>query len=194
MSNIKKKILMVDVDDTVVASVREWVEWYKELTGQDLVNSLRDETGKTNNLLDLMHKHRDPMEFWRQPYLYQDMKPRAGSVETLRELSEHFDIVFVSASMPEHTHSKEMFLTKYFDFHKGFVSTSTKQFVKADYFIDDFKDYLRQVQEHQPNCKCIQIKTKLSNEGEFPLLTWGEIRYFMMREVKDMKADNAKNN
>ena len=31
--------------------------------------------------------------------------------------------------------------------------SSMKKFVKADYFIDDFKDYLRQVQEYQPNCK-----------------------------------------
>lgn len=179
---------MVDVDDTVVPSVKEWVEWYHELTGHELTNDLRDENGRTNNLLDLMHKHRNPMEFWKQPYLYQKMKPRRHSVEVLKEMSEHYEIVFVSASMPEHTSSKEMFLTKYFDFHDGFVSTSMKKYVKADYFIDDYKNYLRQVQEYQPDCKCIQIKTKLSNEGEFPLMDWLEIRDYLIKEINDKNS------
>ena len=183
---MNKPILMVDVDDTVVPSVREWVEWYHDLTGHELTHDLRT-NGKTNDILDLMHKHRDPLEFWKQPRLYQAMQPRSGSVEVLREMAEHFDIIFVSASMPEHTHSKEMFLTKHFGFHKGFISTGTKQFVRADYFIDDYKKYLRDVQQYQPDCKCIQIRTKLSNEGEFPLLDWWEIRDYLRKEI------NAKN-
>ena len=181
---MNKKVILVDVDDTVVPSVREWIKFYTDLTGHELTHDLQTD-GKTNDILDLMHKHHDPMEFWRQPKLYHGLTPRTGSVEVLKELSEHFDIVFVSASMPEHTRSKEMFLTKHFGFHKGFVSTRQKKFVRGDYFIDDYKKYLRDVQEYQPNCKCIQIKTKLSNKGEFPLLDWWEIRDLIREDIRN---------
>ena len=177
---------MVDVDDTVAPSMREWVKWYFELTGHELTDDLRT-NGKTNDILDLMHKDSDPMRFWRQPDLYKSMEPRAGSVETLKELSEYYDIIFCSATMAEHMYSKEMFLMKHFGFHKGFVSTRTKGLVKADVFIDDYKKYLRDVKEYQPDCDCIQIKTKLSNKGEFPLLDWWEIKDRLMDKARITK-------
>lgn len=180
---MNKKVILVDVDETVVPSVRHWVQWYKDLTGHDLFDDLKDENGKTKDLLASMHNHDEPMKFWKQPDLYQQMLPRKHSVEVLERLSKDFDIVFVSASMPEHTESKGFFLKKFFPFHSGFVSTADKEFVRGDVFIDDYKKYLDMVQDYQPDCLCIHIKTMLSNKGKYPLLGWLEIEDYIHHEV-----------
>lgn len=57
----------------------------------------------------------------------------------------------------------------------AYIATDRKQYVKADVFIDDYKYYLRQVKDYQPNCECIHIKSHLTNEGEFPLMDWEDI-------------------
>lgn len=165
---------MCDVDETVVPIVKKWVDWYHDLTGHILTHEMHT-NGRANNLLDLMHNHDEPMKFWRDPQLYHGMRPRKNCVEVLKELSETYDIVFVSNSFSEHSDSKKLFLTKHFPFHKGYIATSEKRFVKAEVFIDDYKDYLRRVKEYQPDCECIHIKTHLSNKGEFPLLEWTEV-------------------
>lgn len=171
---MNKPVLMCDVDETVAPSVKKWVNWYHDLTGHVLTHEMHVD-GVSQDLLDLMHRHDEPMKFWRDPQLYHGMRPRKGCVEVLEKLSEKYDIVFVSNSFSEHSDSKKLFLTKWFPFHKGYIATSEKKFVKAAVFLDDYKNYLRRVQEYQPDCLCIQIKTHLSNKGEFPLLEWDEV-------------------
>jgi len=173
---------MCDVDETVAPAVKKWIKWYENLVGGDLKPLLRTD-GRANDLLELMHNHNNPLEFWRDSELYHGMKPRRNSVEVLGRLSARYDIVFVSNSMPEHSHSKEMFLKKHFPFHSGYIATVEKRFIKAAVFIDDYKTYLRAVKEYQPECECIHIKTFLSNESdEFPLLEWLEIEDYLVRK------------
>lgn len=166
----KRKIIGVDVDLTVVNPVPGWLSWYKSLTGHELT-SLQE-----FNLEHLMTEHHDPMEFWKNPKLYDDLIPIENSVESLKKIKElGYDIVFVSHCYPEHFNSKKLFLKRNFPFADGFVDTADKRFVQCDIFIDDYKKYLRQVKEYNSNCWCIQIESQLNSKGEFLYGNWNDI-------------------
>jgi 5'(3')-deoxyribonucleotidase len=77
--------------------------------------------------------------YWRQPDLYDgiELLPIKGSVEALSELSNTFNIVFVSSCKGPHYKSKYNWLKKHFPFMKGFISTKEKHFVRCKYLIDD---------------------------------------------------------
>lgn len=154
-----RKVIGVDVDLTVVDTLHPWIGWYYKLTGHNVEEEMKSyEYG----IEELMHNHNDPMAFWKKSDLYDDLQPIVGSKEALFHLSKHFDIVFVSASFPEHTMSKEFFLKRHFPFMKGFVSTRQKGFVKCDYFIDDYTKYLNQVKEGNPDCVTYHFATELN--------------------------------
>ena len=165
-------IIAIDVDLTVVDTVTPWKEWYTKLTGHDL----GEITSENNDLETLMKQHNDPLKFWRKPDLYDDLKPIPEAELYIHELKKlDTEIVFVSACMPEHEESKRMFLRRNFKFQHGFVSTSDKQYVKCDYFIDDYKKYCEMM---IGNSKVFQIKTSLNSpdiEGRFPYVDWEEI-------------------
>lgn len=165
---IVRKIIAVDVDLTVVDTLNPWLEWYDALTGHDIFDDVKKET---YNLEELMHMHPSPLDYWKKPDLYDDLVPMGDSVEILKELSDKYDIIFVSSCFPEHITSKELFLQKYFSFHKGFISTHQKQYAKCDIFIDDYIKHIDQVKKYNPECLCILHKSDM-NEGH----TWVQIR------------------
>ena len=170
---MKREIIAVDVDLTVVDEVYyNWLEWYENLTGEKLENV----TSENNNVEELMHKHNDPLSYWRKPDLYDGLNPIKESVESLTILQEKYDIVFVSACMPEHENSKKMFLKKHFKFPHGFVSTSDKHFVTCHYLIDDYKKYVLQVLENGPLIKKVyQMKTEINSPCGHFYGGWKEI-------------------
>ena len=45
---INKPAIMVDVDDTIAPSGKEWLVWYHDLTGHELSDDLHTD-GKANN-------------------------------------------------------------------------------------------------------------------------------------------------
>ena len=164
-----RKIIGVDVDLTVVDVVTEWVKWYKDITGHELNEISRE----NNNIQDIMTQHDDPMKYWRKEDLYDNASPYPEAIKYLTKLSKDFDIIFISACLPEHETSKKHFLKRNFKFMKGFISTENKNFVRCDYFIDDNKKYCRQL---LPYAKVFQIKSFLNScSNEFPYLTWEEI-------------------
>lgn len=165
------KIVAVDVDLTVVDSVTPWKAWYTKLTGHDLGNL----TSENNDMETMMKNHSDPMKFWRQEDLYDELSPIQESVKALKKINDMgYKIIFVSACQPEHEYSKRMFLGRNFPFMAGFVSTGDKQYVTCDYFIDDYKKYCRQM---MGKAKVFHIKTEInsSSNGEFPYVDWEEI-------------------
>lgn len=119
---IKPK-LAVDCDNTVV--YMDWQGW--------------------KNAQDELYQY-DPLDYWRSHTLYDNLTPMSGAVETLRDLSEHFDIVFVSRLKGDHHRSKVYFLKKWFPFMKGFVGTHEK-WLLADSFCalidDDWKNLVK---------------------------------------------------
>jgi 5'(3')-deoxyribonucleotidase len=174
---MKKLLLGVDVDLTVVDPVTDpmygWVQWYKAQTGHDIFEEVQ---GKEFHLDDMMHNHHDPMMFWKNPHLYDLMVPMDNSVEVLRELSEKYTIAFISHCMPEHHHSKHLFLKRHFPFMHGFIDTGDKHLVRPDIMIDDYSKYLRQVKDFNRECRCIKIKSVINKKSEdFEFLDWNEI-------------------
>lgn len=168
-------IIGVDVDLTVVEMMDPWTEWYERKTGEKLMSY----EGKTWHIEDLMVHHRNPMEFWINPELYDDKSPIPGSVETLKELHDQgHKIVFVSHCMPEHEDSKRYFIKRHFPFHDAFVSTGDKGYVKCDVFIDDADKYLDKFSEDVIK---IMHKSAVNNaqKTKYPKLDWYEIAEYM---------------
>jgi len=181
MKNKRKsngKIIGVDVDLTVVDSDTPWLEWYKKLTGHEL----GEITAENNDLENLMHKHDDPHEFWRKPDLYDDLDAFDDARYFLKMLhDEGYRIVFISACFPEHEKSKKHFLKRNFDFEFGFISTTDKQYLRLDYFIDDYKKYCQLVNDHNDDCNVFQHKTSINKKGNFAHGDWGQFYDFVQK-------------
>ena len=176
------KILAIDVDLTVVDTVTPWKEWYTNLTGHEL----GEITSDSNDLETLMKNHNDPLQFWRKPDLYDNLKPLDDALEYIPKLKDlGLDIVFVSACMSEHEQSKRFFLQRNFPYMDGFISTGDKSFVRCDYFVDDYKKYCRQMMKH---ATVFHIKTDLNTQSdEFPYVNWEEI-YEMIKMQETYSA------
>jgi 5'(3')-deoxyribonucleotidase len=172
------KILAVDVDLTVVDTVTPWKQWYTKLTGHDL----GEISSENNDLENMMKRHADPLVFWKDPKLYDELPPIPEAVEYLGKLNElGIDIIFVSACFPEHEQSKRMFVDRSFPYNKGFISTADKSYVRCDYFVDDYKKYCKQMGEL---AIVFHIKTELNSPSEeFPYVTWKEI-YEMIKDME----------
>lgn len=151
-----RKIIAVDVDETIVDVYNPWKEWYKNLTGHEI------KVQQTYNVQELMDRHEDPLVFFKNPNLYDTLKPRPDAVEVLNDLSKEYDIVFVSHCFPEHEKSKLYFLKRNFNFDFKFISTKDKEAVKMDVFIDDNISMLNKVKEYQPDVFCIQYCSEIS--------------------------------
>jgi len=189
MKNIMKNI-MIDVDLTVVDVVKDWVLWYENITGHDISKACVREV---YNLQDLMVEHDDPMSFWRQPNLYDNEIPINGSVEVIKRLKTKFNIIFVSSCLPEHESSKRKFLDKFFG-KVPFISTSSKEFVRADFFIDDYRGYLDAVNENKT--ECFQIQTKYNKVETdlniYPNGNWYDFEKFVEKSRRDKKWGKLK--
>lgn len=178
---MSKGIIAVDVDMTVVNPVTKWVMWYQKKTGHTITAQEISEI--QYNVNDMMHKHHDPLSFWRQCDLYDDLYPIKNSVETLSKLHEMgYTIIFVSSCFPEHQESKTYFLKRFFPFHSGFIDTDSKEFIRCDYFIDDYKKYLDKVRKGA-EAFCIQHESPFCQEGDgYPIMNWEQISEFFEGE------------
>lgn len=176
----ERKVLAVDVDLTVVDSVRPWIEWYKDLTGEEL----EEISSENNNLEVMMHQHHDPLSYWKSGILYDKLQAFPEATTSLRNLSDHLDIIFVSACMPEHELSKKLFLKRNFPFMKGFISTHDKHFTRCDYFVDDYKKYCTQL--HECGVKVYQIKTSINSSSDmYPYMNWSEIEKDILKDLHE---------
>jgi len=179
MSN-KLKVL-VDVDLTLVDSKKHWLDWYFNLTGHDISNEISKDS---HNIEELMHNHYDPYAFWKKPNLYDDMIPFTSSVEVLTYLHNRgCEIIFCSACFPEHENSKKMFLQRNYKFPFKFVSTKDKGAVRCDYAIDDYKKYLDDIQEGNPDAKMFHIKTDINSEGKYEYVDWYDIKKIIAKDL-----------
>jgi len=169
-----KKIILVDVDETVVCNYNQWKQWYKDETGAEI------DFNNNETVNDAMLTHRvDPLGFWKQRDLYDNQVPIEGSVEVITKLRDKYDFVFVSNCFSEHLDSKVKFLRKHFG-DIPFVSTGEKGYVKCDIAIDDRHFYLRQIREKQPQVHCIQIKAPFNKEhDDSHYFDWSQIDTYL---------------
>lgn len=86
----------------------------------------------------------DPLDFWRDETLYDNLEPMKCAVEKLEALSQYFNIVFVSRLKGNHHRSKVYFLKKHFPFMAGFVGTHEKYILNDSLLamVDDLEDNL----------------------------------------------------
>lgn len=176
----RRKVILVDVDLTVVNPVVGWVGWYHNLTGHDIEDDMKDIEW---NVDSLMHYHPDPLSYWKKPDLYDEMVPYPDAVKVLTALSSWCDIVFVSHCFPEHETSKRFFCQRNFPFMSGFISTKEKKYVKGDFFIDDLEKNLKDFIEHQPDSFVYKIKSQFNGKGDIPQSTWDDIGIIILKKV-----------
>lgn len=86
----------------------------------------------------------DPLDFWRDENLYDNLVPMEGAVDKLEQLSKYFGIVFVSRLKGNHHRSKVYFLKEHFPFMTGFIGTHEKYLLNDSLvaMVDDLEDNL----------------------------------------------------
>jgi 5'(3')-deoxyribonucleotidase len=152
-------VIAVDVDLTVVDSLTPWMDWLEEFTDEKVKNvsgayNLEPEIREI--LLRAGRDDVDPLEYWKNPCLYDTMEPIEGAVEALANIKRRgHQVVFVSSCFPEHTASKERLLKRCFPFADGFIATHDKHFVGYDALIDDKLEHMRLGLHHRPRSQHI---------------------------------------
>jgi len=185
----RKPIIGVDVDLTVVDTLTPWLHWYEQCTGETITEEMLNAIPYGVEVL--MDKHDDPMEYWKNCELYDGKTPINGSIGALQVLSEHYNIIFVSDTLPEHMESKNNFIDKFFPFHKGFIATKQKHLVNMDWLIDDKIQNV--IDCGTWGIRGIVFETPLNKihtpKGFFHTNNWGKIADVLMR-VKGVKNED----
>lgn len=93
----------------------------------------------------------DPLDFWRDENLYDNLVPMEGAVEKLEQLSKYFGIVFVSRLKGNHHRSKVYFLKEHFPSMTGFIGTHEKYLLNDSLvaMVDDLEDNLSKFEAHK---------------------------------------------
>ena len=130
--------------------------------------------------------------FWKNPHLYDNLKPIVGSVECLTSLDDSFHVTFASISKPEHYLSKYNFVKKHFgdkmNCSWSFVSTHEKgQSLKADLLVEDRHTFINQFDD-----KVLKVLMKtpylqdkeLRHKPDLHTYHWSEIREFINDMLK----------
>lgn len=155
------KIILCDVDLTVVDPIPLWWQWLEIRTGKrisytDLYGIYR-RTGTriTYNIGEIFREAAggwlgfDTADFWRNEGIYDLMRPIPAAVDILKRLhTEGYEIRFVSHCKGNHHKSKYEFLERNFPFMSGFAATKEKYMLHADIFIDDRNDHLNKMPDH----------------------------------------------
>jgi 5'(3')-deoxyribonucleotidase len=158
-----KPLLGIDVDLTVCPSDEGWLEWLfansKRIKGKYL------EDGIEYNL-STYFDHPEPFEYWRT-LDYRQFEPLAGSVDKLKELSQFFDIVFISVGKGTHGKSKYYWLKQHFPFMAGYMATKEK-WLMNDSLVAIIDDRLENLEGFDPE-KRILFNTSYRQTIDIPV-------------------------
>lgn len=131
----------------------------------------------------------DPMDFWRNPYLYSRLDPLPGAIEFLTNLKSDLlkrfnrvEIVAVSKCEPEHERSKRKFVYERFEgLFDGFISTDEKHMIAGDVLIDDNPKYVQPCIDNQ----IFSIFVPQGNYEKLDLSNCNEMLYIKHQEGKN---------
>lgn len=149
-------IIGVDCDMTVVDTGIAWIEWLNKSSKDEEeyrgFHDLMDKDGLIDyyvgGLFNNLKFGIDPMDFWRNKYLYHTLRPLSACEEVLqRQHQKGNDIVFISTLTGQHGSSKYDFLKHYFPYLNAVVFTKEKWAVKCDVLIDDRSNVLNTMPE-----------------------------------------------
>lgn len=182
---MRKRILAVDVDLTVVDTLKPWLAWLFNKTGvmlepsdmsqYDMMPIMRQKCAEMGFI------NFDPFDYWRGKDIYDNLMPIQHCADNLYGLAAYLgcELVFVSQCVPEHETSKRLFLQRHFSPH-SFVSTSSKWTVDYDYIIDDNAKVMAEGLLKRPQAKHIQFEgichpwACKDNDGRFRLTGWSD--------------------
>ena len=142
------KIILVDVDGTIVEPYYHWWRWMEIMCQVEKEYPVGDNI--SYNLSDYFYDELsmrgiDPMDFWRGDTLYDYLTPIKDSAEVLWKLSsEGYKIHYASHCKGNHMKSKVNFIKRNFPFD-AFYATQEKGGLKCDIVIDDRHSFLNQI-------------------------------------------------
>ncbi|QGZ16139.1 hypothetical protein Kuja_1480 [Vibrio phage vB_VchM_Kuja] len=183
----KPFIIAWDFDYTLNDGLTEWIDWVnKRLKPVDWVQ-FEEVVGLGDDLVPYFDNliGCSSIDFWKQPNLYDDMKPFDNEQRSLIiRLGDYItnltgrpvEHIVVSKCMPEHIQSKKRYLEKHFEgVFSGFIDTADKNYVRFDAIFDDSYEVFKSV---KPVCNKIVIPAShtafdLSNEDPKQVMLLG---------------------
>lgn len=175
-------IIAIDVDQTVVSIADKWYNWLRlryEFNDLNFYHDVHWDQAKydISKYFDIPNNS-NPYSFFDLTNLYDNLDPIENSQKFINKLQEDgHDLIFVSHVYPGHYQSKIDFLKKYFG-DIPLIATEHKQYVKADFFVDDRKKFLINIKKHNPQAKCLLFASPFVNEESesFPLVKdWQQV-------------------
>lgn len=153
---MSKKVIAIDVDLTVVDTLTPWLNWFYSKTLKRVENESRS-YNLEHEMIDLIKDSGvppfNPLAFWHQSNLYDNLPPLPGSVEAVNRMIEAgYTVVFVSSCVSAHTDSKIRFLQKHFHKDCKFIATFHKELVDYVLLIDDRLSHIKEGNIHRPGC------------------------------------------
>lgn len=150
------RLLLVDVDLVVAPSDVKWAEYLGKRFGYV-------KTPMVNYNFGSYYPTQDAYLYWRD-LDYFSMQPIDGSVETLRKLSTHFNIVFASAEKCGYSsRNKKSWLKEHYPFKTGYISTEDKFLLDSERTSAVIDDRLSNL-EMFPHHKRIQFNTPYTQD------------------------------
>ena len=192
-----KKYIVCDVDLCLVSTDYEWFLYLESLAHKKYFQMcyLEPEGNKLSYDLSICYPELTRSEafgFWRNPTLYDKLKPIVGSVECLISLDDYFHVTFVSMSKPEHYLSKYNFVKKHFgdkmNCSWSFVSTHEKgTSLKADLVIEDRVSFINQFDD-----KVLKVLMKTPYTQDEELKHKPDLHTYHWSEISDFINDMLK--
>jgi len=155
--------IAIDVDLTIVDTLDVWFDWLEMKSGIGkpfLKKVIFDEFYKSDDEYHLekyMKKYYpEPLKFWKQPDLYDNLKPFDeffSFLETVSNTASDYKVpiefMFISFVFPEHCGSKMRFLQKYFPHIPVYLvkGHKDKNLIEFDVLIDDYRKLVDKFQE-----------------------------------------------
>ena len=144
MKHNGKKVIFVDLDDTLEDFCAAWIDKLNELyKGNYSVKDIQD--WKITNIypeLDIS----DKLEAMHSDGFWEKVKPLSGAPKYLKKLQEEgYDVFIVTATDYRNLKSKiENIISKYFPFidNHHIITTYYKSLLNGDIMIDDYKPNL----------------------------------------------------
>jgi len=196
-----KPTLGVDVDLTTLRSDRAWWAWLKNMTmNEDLPNNIDDFIAQGHQVnYDISTHFSEPyndnietLDFWRNEGVYDTIEPVDGAVESIKELMEYFNIVFVTHNKGNGGRSKFNNLVRHFGKGNfGQLVTKEKYLARIDALVDDRHDFLNGCAES--GILSIKINTPfIQYEDSHPDILsfdhWDDIKLCLIDELQRGKA------
>ena len=176
------KRIAIDMDEVTADTFGGRLKRYNEAFGTALQK--RDFRGR--RVFDVIPEaRRDAMKLhMREPGFFASLEVIEGAQEAIRELSEHYDVFFVTAAMEVPTSLSEKFiwLRTHFSFidPMNYVFCGHKFVIAADYLIDD---HARHFEIFPGEGILFDAPHNASSEGYQRVRSWAEVRELLLVKV-----------